>query len=154
MESYEEEHDLEIVEDTGSFLEKKKIHARKGQPATEVQLANLAKGRELRKRNAIVRIEEEAKQVIMKKPELVRQVALSAPPQDDKPFKPPKKKTSKQVIVFEDGSSSEDEAQQIIIRRKKHKAKVERPPLIHYESSSSGSDDVPPQKPTIRFRKY
>jgi hypothetical protein len=150
-----EECDLEIIEDTDSFIEKKKPHARKGQPPTQIQLDNLAKGRDLRKKNAIVRIEEEAKKVILKRPELVRAVAMSAPPQDDTPTKPKKKKPIKQVIVLEDESSESEEEQQIIIRRKKHKSKIEKEPKIQYESESESDDDPPPQpKPKIIFRKW
>tara|TARA_R110000822_G_scaffold73397_5_gene176432 strand:+ start:1272 stop:1727 length:456 start_codon:yes stop_codon:yes gene_type:complete len=151
MENYEEE-DLEVIEDTGSFIEKKKIHARKGQPPTDIQLANLAKGRELRKQKAVEKIEEKAKAVILKKPELVRQLAQTAPPQDDKPPKP--KKKNKQVIIFQDESSSDEEQQQIIIKRKKPKSK----PVLKYESSSEEEQEQPPpqppQQPQIRFRRY
>ena len=99
METLEEDQELELVEDTGSFIEKKKPHARKGQPPTQIQLDNLAKGRAVRQQRAVVRIEEEAKKVVLKKPELVRAVAQSAPQVPDTP-KPPKKKPTKQVIVF------------------------------------------------------
>lgn len=154
MESLGEQEEENEIEETGSFIEKvKKIHARKGMPPTQIQLDNLAKGRAVRQQRAIDRIEEEAKNVVLKKPELVRAVAQSAPQApDDKPPKP-KKKANKQVIVFQDDSSSDEEAQQIIIRRKKHKPKQ---PIIQYESSSD--DDEPPAPPPhqrkIVFRKY
>jgi hypothetical protein len=168
MENYEEEEDnLEIVEDTGRIEKVKKPHAKKGQPATDYQLANLAKGREVRKQRAMEIVEEKAKAVVLKKPELVRQVAQSAMP--DPPPKPPKKKKgNKQVIVFQDESSSEsdDEPQQIIIKRKsKKKAKAKQPQVIQYESSSSeeeeddeGYDELPAQQqyqqpPQIVFRR-
>ena len=146
MENYEEEEDnLEIVEDTGKIEKVKKPHAKKGQPATDYQLANLAKGREVRKQRAMEIVEEKAKSIILKKPELVRQVAQSAMPDPPPPKKPPKKKGTKQVIVFQDESSSEsdDEPQQIIIKRKskKSKAKAKQPQVIQYESSSEEEED-------------
>ena len=166
MENYEEEEDdLEVVEDTGAIEKVKKPHAKKGQPPTDYQLANLAKGREIRKQKFIEKVEEKAKAVIMKKPELVRQVAQSAPPETPPPKKPPKKKAAKSVIVFqdEDSDSSEDEPQQIIIRRKSSKKakKPSQPQVIQYESESeSDSEDdytpPPPAQPQSRivFRRY
>jgi hypothetical protein len=147
MENYEEEEDnLEIVEDTGRIEKVKKPHAKKGQPATDYQLANLAKGREVRKQRAMEIVEEKAKAVILKKPELVRQVAQSAMP--DPPKKPPKKKANKSVIVFQDESSeSDDEPQQIIIKRKSKSKKAKQPKVIQYESSESeeeSEDDYEP----------
>lgn len=163
MENYEEEEDnLEIVEDTGKIEKVKKPHAKKGQPATDYQLANLAKGREVRKQRAMEIIEEKAKSIIMKKPELVRQVAQSAMPEPDilPPKKPPKKKANKSVIVFQDESSeSDDEPQQIIIKRKSKSKKAKMPQQIVYESSSSeeSEDDYEPpaqQEPSrIVFRR-
>jgi hypothetical protein len=165
MENYEEEEDdLEVVEDTGAIEKVKKPHAKKGQPPTDYQLANLAKGREIRKQKFIEKVEEKAKAVIMKKPELVRQVAQSAPPSEP-PKKPPKKKAAKSVIVFqdEDSDSSEDEPQQIIIRRKSSKKakKPSQPQVIQYESESESEseDDYTPPPPAqpqskIVFRRY
>ena len=166
MENYEEEEDnLEIVEDTGKIEKVKKPHAKKGQPATDYQLANLAKGREVRKQRAMEIVEEKAKAVILKKPELVRQVAQSAMPEPP-PKPPPKKKKGRghsQVIVFQDESSeSEDEPQQIIIKRKSKskKAKAKQPQVIQYESSSeeeeSEDDYEPPaqqEQSRIVFRR-
>lgn len=148
----EDIEDLEVVEDSGAIEKVKKPHKSKGVPASASQLANLQKGRDARKANFIAKVEEKAKAVIMKKPELVRQVAQSMPlppPPDDKPK--PKKKANKQVIVLQDDSddSSDDEPQQIIIRRSKKKDKKPKvPQIIQYESDSeTSSDDEPPLPP-------
>jgi hypothetical protein len=164
MENYEQEEDLEIVEDSGAIEKVKKPHKSKGKPPSETQLANLQKGRDARKANFIAKIEEKAKEVVLKKPELVRQVAQSMPsqpPATPDPPKKPKKKGNKQVIVLQDDtSSSDDEPQQIIIRRSKKKPKDKKPQIIQYESSSSESssssdDDIPPAPPQnkIVFRR-
>lgn len=160
MENYEQEEDLEIVEDSGAIEKVKKPHKSKGKPPSESQLANLQKGRDKRKENFIAKIEEKAKEVVLKKPELVRQVAQSMPSQPPAdPPKKPKKKSNKQVIVLQDDSdSSDDEPQQIIIRRSKKKPKDKKPQIIQYESSSSESssdDELPPAPPQnkIVFRR-
>lgn len=163
MENYEQDEDLEIVEDSGAIEKVKKPHKSKGKPPSETQLANLQKGRDARKANFIAKIEEKAKEVVLKKPELVRQVAQSMPSQPPAdPPKKPKKKGNKQVIVLQDDSdSSDDEPQQIIIRRSKKKPKAEKKPqIIQYESSSSESssssdDELPPAPPQnkIVFRR-
>jgi hypothetical protein len=167
MENYEE--DLEIVEDSGAIEKVKKPHKSKGKPPSESQLANLQKGRDKRKENFIAKVEEKAKEVILKKPELVRQVAQSMPSQPPAdPPKNPKKKGNKQVIVLQDDSdSSDDEPQQIIIRRSKKKPKDKKPQIIQYElsssESSSSSDDepfapyqppAPPQNKIVFRRNY
>jgi len=159
-----EESDLEVVEDTGAIEKVKKPHKLKGIPASPQMLLNLQKGRDARKLTQMLKVEEKAKAVILKKPELVRQVVASAmppPPNMPPPDKPkPKKKGTKQVIVLQDDSdSSDDEPQQIIIRRSKKKPKDKKPQIIQYESSSSSessSDDEPPQAPPqnkIVFRR-
>jgi hypothetical protein len=164
MENYEQQEDLEIVEDSGAIEKVKKPHKSKGKPPSESQLANLQKGRDARKANFIAKVEEKAKEVVLKKPELVRQVAQSLPsqpPATPDPPKKPKKKSNKQVIVLQDDTSSsdDDEPQQIIIRRSKKKAKDKKPQIIQYESSSSSSesssDDEPPPPPQnkIVFRR-
>lgn len=165
MENYEQQEDLEIVEDSGAIEKVKKPHKSKGKPPSETQLANLQKGRDARKANFIAKVEEKAKEVVLKKPELVRQVAQSMPSQPPAdPPKKPKKKGNKQVIVLQDDSdSSDDEPQQIIIRRskkKENKKKDKKPQIIQYESSSSesssSSDDEPPPAPPqnrIVFRR-
>lgn len=152
---------LEVIEDSGSYIEKKRPHAKKGQPPTDYQLANLAKGREMRKQNFIAKTEEKAKDVMLKKPELLKQLAQSiAPPSVPPPVRPPKKgkKPTKQIIILQDETSSDDEeAQQIIIKRKKNKTKK---PVLIYESESS--DDEPPVQPKkdepmkskIIFKRY
>ena len=150
----ESESELEVVEDTGSIEKVKKPHKSKGIKASPQMLLNLQKGRDVRKATQMLKIEEKAKEVILKKPELVREVAAAmTPPQSQPPDKPkPKKKSSKQVIVLQDDSdSSDDEPQQIIIRRsKKSKPKAPKAPqIIQYESSESSSsdDEPPPQAP-------
>ena len=161
----ESESELEVVEDTGSIEKVKKPHKSKGIKASPQMLLNLQKGRDVRKATQMLKIEEKAKAVILKKPELVREVAAAmTPPQSQPPDKPkPKKKSSKQVIVLQDDSDSDsgdDEPQQIIIRRsKKSKPKAPKAPqIIQYESSESSSsdDETPPQAPPqnrIVFRR-
>lgn len=153
-----EESGLDIVTDTGTIEKVKKPHKLKGIPASPQTLLNLQKGRDARKLTQMLKIEEKAKEVILKKPELVRQVVQSLPPQDP-PDKPkPKKKANKQVIVLQDDSDSDDdEPQQIIIRRSrkgnsgnsKSKSKSKAPQIIQYESSSDSSsdDEQSPQPP-------
>ena len=153
------EDELEVVEDSGAIEKVKKPHKLKGVPATPQTLLNLQKGRDARKLTQMLKIEEKAKEVILKKPELVRQVAQSQDP-PDKPK--PKKKGNKQVIVLQDDSDSDsDEPQQIIIRRsKKSKSKPKAPQIIQYESSSDSSSDsgddepsLPPPQNKIVFRR-
>ena len=156
-ESEKSESELEVVEDTGTIEKVKKPHKSKGIKASPQMLANLQKGRDVRKATQMLKIEERAKEVILKKPELVRQVASSMlPPQFQPPDKPkPKKKANKQVIVLQDDtdSSDDDEPQQIIIRRSKKKKdkKPKAPQIIQYESSdsetSSDDDETPPPPP-------
>jgi hypothetical protein len=157
MENYEE--DLEIVEDSGAIEKVKKPHKSKGKPPSETQLANLQKGRDARKANFIAKVEEKAKEVVLKKPELVRQVAQSMPsqpPATPDPPKKPKKKANKQVIVLQDDSdSSDDEPQQIIIRRskkKENKKKDKKPQIIQYESSSSSSESSSDDEPFAPYQ--
>ena len=157
----EDTEDLEIVEDSGTIEKVKKPHKSKGKPASAQMLANLQKGRDARKAKFIAKIEEKAKEVVLKKPELVRQVVTQSMTPSEPPPPPPKpkKKGNKQVIVLQDDSdSSDDEPQQIIIRRskKKPKSKAEKKPqIIQYESSSSSSesssDDEPPAPPQNRI---
>jgi hypothetical protein len=109
-------------EDAPSAIEKpKKPHGNKGRAPTAAQIANLEKGREVRKAMKDERIKEEAK----KRPNVAKalKVELAVPSQPDTPPIPPKPKLKrhKQVIVFQSDSESDEEANQIIIKRSKRK---------------------------------
>ena len=114
-------------EEAPSNIEKpKKPHGNKGRAPTAAQIANLEKGREVRKAMKDERIKEEVK----KRPNVAKalKVELAVPSQPEPPPKPKDKKKRKQVIVFQSDSESDEEAQQIVIKRSKRKPTQKKEP--------------------------
>ena len=129
----EEEYYLEEVEDEPEpIVEKpKRVSAGKGKPATEYQLANLAKGREALARRKEERIKKEYDEIEAKKPKK----ELPAPPvlkrnEPELPKQPKKKKKKAQRIIIQndsDNSSSESDDEPTIVIRNSRKRNVEKP---------------------------
>ena len=115
--------DLEVISDENeveeSVIEKpkaKKPHGLTGRPMTEIQKANLQKGRDVRKAN------KDAKDKV-KEEEAYHKVKAQIEPKAE----PKKSKKAKQVIVIQSDSDSDDDAPQIIIRHKKKPTVVKLP---------------------------
>lgn len=111
--------DLEVISDENeveeSVIEKpkpKKPHGLTGRPMTEIQKANLQKGRDVRKAN------KDAKDKV-KEEEAYHKVKAQIEPKAE----PKKSKKAKQVIVIQSDSDSDDDTPQIIIRHKKKPVK-------------------------------
>tara|TARA_R110002126_G_scaffold99331_6_gene230518 strand:- start:691 stop:1158 length:468 start_codon:yes stop_codon:yes gene_type:complete len=138
--------DLELEEEAPTVIERKP-HAARGRPASEAQLANLAKGRAARaqmKEDRMVResLEKKAKapepvkapEPIEEKPHQLIKPRARKPKAEPEPEPEPiiqkKPKKKKQVIIVEASSSesSEDEGPQIVIKRKSSKPRPASPP--------------------------
>ena len=142
--------DLELEEEAPTVIERKP-HAARGRPASEKQLANLAKGRAARaqmKEDRMVResLEKKAKEVVkapepVKAPESIEEKPhqlvkprarkpKAEPEPEPEPVIQKKPKKKKQVIIVEASSSesSEDDAPQIVIKRKSSKPRPTTPP--------------------------
>jgi len=122
------EEPLEEEEVLSNIEKPKKPHGNKGRALTPSQIANLEKGREIRRAMKDERIKEEAK----KRPNVAKalKVELAVPAQPEPPPIPPKPKLKrhKQVIVFQSDSESDEEANQIIIKRGKRKQAPKKQP--------------------------
>jgi len=117
MEDIEDIVDGNEVEE--SVIEKpktKKPHGLTGRPMTEIQKANLQKGRDVRKAN------KDAKDKVREE-EAYHKVKSQIEPKAE----PKKSKKAKQVIVIQSDSDSDDDAPQIIIRHKKKPTVVKLP---------------------------
>jgi hypothetical protein len=135
---HEEEYYLEEVEDEPEpIVEKpKRVSAGKGKPATEYQLANLAKGREALTRRKEERIKKEYDEIAKKQP--VKELPPPPTLKRNEPELPkqPKKKTKKkaQRIIIQndssndDSSSSDDEPTIVIRNTRKRNVEKQRPP--------------------------
>ena len=129
----DEEYYLEEVEDEPEpIVEKpKRVSAGKGKPATEYQLANLAKGREALARRKEERIKKEYDEIEAKKPKK----ELPAPPvlkrnEPELPKQPKKKKKAQRIIIQNDSdnsSSESDDEPTIVIRNSRKRNNVEKP---------------------------
>lgn len=146
-------------EEVMSNIEKpKKPHGNKGRPLKPSQLANLEKGREIRRAMKDERIKEEAK----KRPNVAKalKVELATPAQPEPPPIPPKPKAkrNKQVIVFQSDSESDDDAPQIIIKRSKRKPAPKKQPEPEPESEPEEYYEEPqfyqpPPQPRFRLKR-
>lgn len=102
---------LEIVND-GKDIEKGPTKRK----MSEKQLANLAKGREVKAANAAARLDTRT----VEKAEKVAKKASKVEAKAEEVVEPEvRRKRAKQVIVFDDNSESEDEAPKIIIKQKR-----------------------------------
>ena len=119
---------------------------RKGRPPlTEKQKANLAKGREISRRNQIKRM---AKEKLEKIENEEKKESINIKTEDEEPkeeIKPKvnKKKPKKKVVIQSDTDSSSDE---IVYVSKKKKKKPKRKVIIESssESDDSSDEDYPP----------
>jgi len=127
----EEEYYLEEVEDEPEpVIEKpKRVSVSKGKPATEYQLANLAKGREALAKRKEERIKKEYDEMEKKKPvkELPAPPALKRNDPPELPKLPKKKKKAQKIIIQNDSSSSESDDEPTIVIRNSRKRNVEKP---------------------------
>jgi hypothetical protein len=139
-------------EDAPSAIEKpKKPHGNKGRAPTAAQIANLEKGREVRKAMKDERIKEEVK----KRPNVAKalKVELAVPSQPDTPPPKPKLKRHKQVIVFQSDSESDEEANQIIIKRSKRKPTPKKAPEPEQEEYYEPEPQFFEPEPRFRLKR-
>lgn len=120
MEDIEDIVDGNEVEE--SVIEKpktKKPHGLTGRPMTEIQKANLQKGRDVRKANKDAKDKVKEDEAYHK----VKAQVESVPKKAEQNQTEKKSKKAKQVIVIQSDSDSDDDAPQIIIRHKKKPVK-------------------------------
>ena len=145
-------HETEVKETENTDVDEgdsiQKPPKRKGRPPrqlTEKQKANLARGREISRRNQIKRM---AKEKLEKIENEEKKESINIKTEDEEPkeeIKPKvnKKKPKKKIIIHSDTDSSSDE---IVYVSKKKKKKPKRQVIIESssESDDSSDEDYPP----------
>lgn len=126
-----ENHPAEITDDEeiqNNIEKPKKPHGLTGRPMTDIQKANLQKGRDARIANKALKDKASDEAAYQKV-----KAQIEPPTKQIPTIQAIKKKKAKQVIVIQSDSESDDDAPQIIIRHKKKVAPAPPPPEPVYE---------------------